>query len=222
MSDALLRDVRRHLDELRRRTGVRKGDEFDLILRSIEALAITIDTMTVDAAAAVAEGQRSVGAVVSASMTKSTIWRLAVLPAIVGALVSASIFGFTTATQAIVAQRMIQADHDLLAARAEADRVAADRQFEELRADLGRQRGEVEAERQQIEATLPSLLLKQAETLTAAARDIVHQEAAAPGFIDFIAREGADALRVYRLNGGSLCPLKAYQGPTLYCEYRIE
>ena len=209
--DTHLATVRRQLDELRRRTGVRKGDELDHALIAVEGLAATMAAMSTDAAALIAEGERTVGTVISAALTKAALWRVVVLPAVVGALVTASIVGLSTTTQAVVAQRMIQAD-----------RAAADRRFEELRADLDRQRQAVEAERQQVEATLPSLLLQRADALTGAARDIVRQEAATPGLVDFIAHNGVAALRVAQRNGGSLCPRVLYQGPTRYCAYPTE
>ena len=121
-----------------------------------------------------------------------------------------------------MAQRVIQADHDAWAEKVETDRSARAGQFEELRADLERQRLEVEADRQRLEGTLPSELLKRADTLTGAARDIVRQEAANPAFIDFIARSGLMAFRAAKLNAGSLCPITAYQGVTRYCEFRAE
>ena len=217
-----LATVRRQLDELRRQIGVQKGDVLDHALVVVEALAVTMAAMSTDAAALVAQGERTVGAVVSAAMTKTALWRVVVLPAIVGALVSAMTFGVATTVQSFVAQRVIQADHDASAKTFEAALAATHQHFEELRVDLDRQQNEVEAERHQVETTLPGLLLKRAETLTGAAREIVHQEAATPGLIDFMARNGFAVVQAARLNGGSLCPLTVYQGPTRYCEYRIE
>ncbi len=222
ITDDPVTEVRRRLNELRRRTGVRKGDEFDLILDSVEALALTIDAMTLNASAVVEEGQRSVGSIVSAAMTKTALWRVVVLPAVIAALVAVMIVGLSTTIQLVVSQRVIQADHDAYAKKDEADRVEADRHFEELRGDNERHQNELEADRQRLEATLPTELVKRAETLTGAARDIVRQEAASPGFTDFIARNGLFGLRAAQLNGGTLCPQTVYQGGTRYCEFRIE
>ena len=91
--DRHLSDVRRQLDELRRRIGCRKGDELDHALVAVEGLAITMAAMSTDAAVLIAEGERNVGAVVSAALTKAALWRLVILPAMVAALVSAMIMG---------------------------------------------------------------------------------------------------------------------------------
>ena len=181
-----------------------------------------MSAMSTDSAALIAEGERTVGTIISAMMTKTALWRVVVLPAIVGALVSAMTFGVATTVQSFVAQRVIQADHDAMAAEIAAERADLHRQFEALQADIDKQRADIEAERQRIEATLPSMLLKRAETLTGAARQIVQQEAATPGLIDVIAHNGAAILRAAQLNGGTLCPQVVYQGSTPYCQYRAE
>lgn len=220
--DRYLADVRRQLDELRRRIGCQKGDELDRALVAVEALAITMAAMSTDTAALIADGERNVGSIISAALTKKVLWRAVVLPAIVAALVSVTIVGLSTTIQSIVAERVIEADHIALAEKAKADRATDDRRFELLRADLDKDRAEVEAERRRIESTLPGNLLQRAETLTAAARDIVRQEAATPGLVDFIASQGVAAMRAARLNGGSLCPKVVYAGTVPFCQYRAE
>ena len=220
--DNHLATVRRQLDELRRRTGVQKGDELDHALVAVEGLAATMAAMSTDVAALVAEGERNIGAVVSAALTKGALWRVVVLPAVIGALVVVMIMGVSITTQSVMAQRVIQADHDAMAAEIAAERADLHRQFEALQADIDKQRADIEAERQRIEATLPSMLLKRAETLTGAAREIVRQEAATPGIVDVIAHNGAVILRAAQLNGGTLCPQVVYQGSTPYCQYRAE
>lgn len=220
--DDHLATVRRQLDELRRRTGVRKGDELDHALVAVEALAATMAAMSTDAAALIAEGERTVGTVISAALTKTALRRVVVLPAAVAALVAAMIIGLSTTTQSVTAHSVIQADHDASAKTFGAALAEMHQQYEELRADLDRRQEAVAAEKQQVEATLPTMLLKRADALSGAARDILRQEAVAPGLIDFIAHNGVAALRIAQRNGGSLCPRILYQGPTPYCAYPTE
>lgn len=217
---AFINQVRSQLDEFRLRTGIRKGEEFDHALVAVEALAMTMAAMSEDAAALIEEGQRSVGAVVSATLTRQVLWRLAILPAAIGALIAALLCAVDHRATSAAAERIIAADHEAFQAQLDVEH----QQFEQYRAgvqaDLDRQRAVVEAERQRVEATLPSMLLDQARTLAGAAREIVQQEAATPGFEDFIARQGVAALRAAQANGGTLCPRIVWAGETALCQYR--
>ena len=215
-----LAQVRAQLDEVRLRTGISQGEELDHALVAVEALATTMAAMSEDAAALIAEGQRSVGAVVSATLTRQVLWSLAILPAAIGALIAALLCAVDHRATSADAERIIAADHEAFQAQLDVEHQQTEQYRAGVQADLARRNAALEAERPRVEGALPGMLLDKARTLAGAAREIVQQEAATPGFEDFIGRAGASTMRAWQLNGDTLCPQTVWAGVTAYCQYR--
>ena len=210
-----LADIRAALDQLRQQNGVQKGDVFDHILRTVEALGVGMAALSVNAGRIVEEGQRQVGAIVSAAMTRQALWRLAILPATIGSsvtlLLAFVIFAF------VMHDIDVQRSADRTALIAEFDRLHDERAV--FQTEMAHQHAELATEKAQLQASLPGLLLAQAERLTASARGLVQMEAQIPGFIDWLAQNGRATMTLWHANGGTLCPQVLYQGPTAMCAY---